>query len=174
MNLGSFKVLLELCGYPQSGPGNGGAGSRGVSVVAQSAVAQTVTGTTNQTVLASVTIPAGSVSPNGVVRITPLFTFTNNANVKNLSITFGGATVLNTNQTNAAALQSLHLVRNRGVLNSQVMMSAGSAGIGPSTGLAAASAVDTSQAVALVFSGTLANASDSITLEGYTVEVLNP
>lgn len=146
-------------------------------VLAASAVAASNTGNTAETVLATVSIPAGALGPNGVLRVTSTWSHTNSANAKTPRIRLGGssgtvicAPVLTT--TGSLAIQ--RTVHNRNAQNSQVMMGAASSNtFATSTGAPLTASIDTSAAQDLVFTGQLANAGETITLEAYLVELLH-
>jgi hypothetical protein len=153
----------------------GGIGLTSVGVMAQSAVPASVTGTTAQTTLATIQIPAGAVGINGSLRITTLWSIPNNANTKRVRVTLAGTAFLDNSLGAAAGMQAMTIIRNRGVINSQVSLSsvAGSS-FSSTTGVSTTAAIDMSQAQSLIITGTLAVITDTITLEGYTVEILNP
>ncbi|NIF39542.1 hypothetical protein F3J14_01200 [Burkholderia sp. Tr-862] len=175
MNIGAFKVLLSLCGYPQTGPGAGGGAVKPTGLLAQSSVAASITGSTVETTLASIVVPANSINANGALRITTMWSYTNSANAKVLKLTFGGATFLNQPQTTTLSNQAQTIIRNRGVTNSQVGFAAAAANQYSSSGASpVTAAVDTTQDQTIAITATLVNAGETITLESYTVEVLNP
>lgn len=206
MNLGAFKRLLSLCGYPQTRVLSSTWAARpaansvpvgqilqitdygnklfysdgtlwrrwGNAPWAQLAVAASVTGTVTETVLATIAIPAGLMGVNGMLRITPLWSVTNNANAKTLMVRLGGTSISTAGAASQATYQNLIILRNRGVANSQVSPVTASTGNGFNGSAAATFAIDTSVAQNLTLTGTLGNAADTITLEGYTVEILNP
>jgi hypothetical protein len=137
-------------------------------ILSQNATPVALTGTVAETVLATINIPGGMMGPNGALRITPLISTTNNANNKTCTIKLGASSVFNLTAT-ANAAHNLHAsVRNRGSQASQISTNGGN--YGPV--FTAASTIDTSVDQLLTIRGTLANAGDTITLEGYTVEVL--
>lgn len=142
-------------------------------VVGQSAVAASVTGTLTETTLASITIPGGMMGVNGVLRVIPLFSMTNNANTKTFNIRLGGILINTPVVASVAAIQMLSLIRNRNAQNSQVSFTpANTTGLGTAGAAVLAVNVDTSVDQVLALSGVLSNTGDTITLEGYTVEVL--
>ena len=156
--------------------GGVGRGLQSPGVVAQSAATgMSVTGTTSETTLASIVIPAGLLGVNGVLRITSLWTYTNSVNNKTLKVNFGGTTWFNQAQTTTASAQSMTIIRNRGVVNSQVgyAISAGSA-FGSTSVANPTAAIDTTASQTITITGTLANTGETITLESYIVELLNP
>lgn len=144
-------------------------------VLAQSAVAASVTGTTSETALATIVVPAGAMGANGAVRITTLWSHTNSANNKLLRIRFGGASgtsYLGNNLTTTATLNHVLVISNRNAANSQIGGYASATPIGSSTGAAITSSADTSLDTSIVISGQLADSGETITLERYVVEVL--
>lgn len=143
---------------------------------ASAATGMSVTGTSSETALATITVPAGSMGLNGIIRVTPLFSYTNSANNKTLRVRLGGisgpAFLANTATTSLLA-QPIVMIRNRGVANSQVGFTAATfSSIATTTGSLATGSVDTSAATTLVISGELANTGETITLESYIVELI--
>lgn len=150
----------------------------GWHVLAASAVAASHTGNTSETALATITVPAGAMGPNGLLRVTTQWSYTNSANNKTLRVRFGGASgtgYLGNNVTTTNAFRDQRLIANRNAANAQVGQSTGvltSGGWGTSTSTPVTSSVDTSAAADLVISGQLANAGETVTLESYLVELL--
>ena len=143
-------------------------------VLARSFAAVSHTGTTSETTLATVTVPAGAMGANGVLRITSLWSYPNNANSKQLRIKFDGNNVLNTSPTTTAQHQTIITIGNRNSASSQVMGSGATASTGGlgNTGTAPATmSVNTALAKDIVFTVTLANSGDTATLEGYLIEL---
>lgn len=151
----------------------------GRCVLAASAVNQSVTGTTAETTLASYTVPAGLMTANGVITITSLWNWTNNSDNKTLKIYFGGTSsgtqFMNPVVTTSATFQNQTIIRNRGLTNSQVGFAAGTTTpFATTSGTPLTSALDTTQAQAIVFTGLLATSSDTINLEAYSIELMIP
>lgn len=140
---------------------------QGVYNLAQSAVAQSITGTTAETTLATITIPAGAIGANGNVYIEALFNRTGTGS-KTLRFRFGGTVVMQISITSQGTLCRKR-VSNRNTENSQVCSAAADAGFGATTPLALA--IDTSAAVDITITVQLANAADSCTLESYAVQL---
>lgn len=144
--------------------------------LAHSAVPVSHTGDTSIFTHATVTIPAGAMGPNGRVRITVQWGHTNSANNKTLAVYFGGtggtsyqASVVTTSLTSRAQFE----IANRNSQSSQI----GNGNQNQATGWGImttqlTSSIDTSAAVDIVFRGTLANSSETITLDSYLVEIL--
>lgn len=148
----------------------------GPQVLARSAVAASITGTVNETALATVPIPAGLLGTDGGLLVYSTWTVTNSANNKTNRIRLGGiaGTAFMAAVSTAVATQSdIRRIRNRASAASQVASTA--AGTALSTGTTTAAittgAVDTSMAQDLVLSGQLASAGEQITLENYEVWV---
>lgn len=143
-------------------------------VLAASAVGVSHTGDTSEQVLATITMPGGAMGPNGALRITSIFGHTGSANSKTLRFRLGGvsgAEVMTLTATTTSGVMTQRLVQNR---NSQALQVGGPALASNAFGLAGApmtAAVDMSTDQTIVISGQLANASETITLESYLVEV---
>lgn len=135
-----------------------------------------VTGTVNETTLATVTIPAGVMGISGGIEIRTVWSVTNSANAKTLRVRFGGGAgtaYVSIGVTTSATVSDIHRIRNRGAANSQVSSFASAAGSFTTTGGAiVTSSVDTTAAVDVVITGQLANSGETITLESYEVWLL--
>lgn len=171
-SIGWLIKALQVLGFPEKG---------GISlprVLAQSGVAVPVTGTTAETTLATIAIPAGAMRVNGSLRIRPIFSYTNSTNLKTLRIKLGGTSIwFGDNGSSASNFGSQPFVdvRNRGVANSQISVAASAAGVNYQIASAPlTTAIDMSVAQNLTITGTLASAGETIRLEGYTVEIMNP
>lgn len=142
-----------------------------------------LTGSTSETVMATITIPAGVLGPNGSVRVRTLWSATNNANNKTRRIRYGalgagtgGAVMLGIASASVATMQHYTQWTNRNATNSQVGMAtgAGTGGFTESTSAIATAAIDTTAATDVVITGQLATGTDTLTLESYSVEVIVP
>lgn len=168
MMFGQFLKYLGLAGYPQS--------YASPTVLAQSAVPSSVTGTTTETTLATIAIPAAAMGTTGALRIHMQWTFSNNADTKTFYVRLGGTFLwLSTETTEATAVNSV-LIRNRGSLSSQLggWNISRNSGIGDSTASFVTSTINMGNAQNLTITGQLGTSTDTITLEGYTVELINP
>lgn len=149
---------------------------RSDGVLAQSGAASPVTGTTNETTLATIVVPAGAMGLNGVLRIRPKFTYTGSTNLKTLRVRLGGSTLWSgTNASNASNLGSEPYIdiQNRNSVSSQIGMPADAAGVNLQiVGAFLTAAIDTSAAQNLTITGQLASSGETITLEAYNVEIL--
>jgi len=152
----------------------------GVPTFIQSNTPATITGTITETNMAAVRIPGGSMGPNGIVRLTALFSFPNSANNKVLTIRWNPAAGnITTNAigsltaTTTAAAQLQFLVRNAGATNSQ-MVFGGQNGITPYGNLAAANLTFSGDSTADLFlniNASSAGAGEVVTLQGYAAEI---
>lgn len=148
-----------------------------ITVLGSSGTPVSVTGNTNETQLASIKVPANSMGPNGRLRITTLWSWTNSANNKVTRVRLGGAagTVFGERTaTTTASMQGLTQIVNNGAANAQKGRPIGSlfAPYGDSAGVILTSAIDTTVDTTVYISGQLANSGETITLEAYTVELI--
>lgn len=150
-------------------------------VLGASAVAVSGGADTNENVLATITIPAGAMGLNGILRVYHSWTVTSSVNNKTLKVRLGGiggtAFAAGTFTTSAAAI-GLTVISNRGAANSQVGPPAATstfAGTVSGTGNALTTAsIDTSAATTLVLTGQKASSGETLTLEQYLVELIIP
>lgn len=147
----------------------------GLTVLARAgAPSAALTGSTTETVIASVTIPAGALK-NAALRLDTQWSHTNNANNKTLKMTIGGQTVFSVVQTTTASTSDLRTISNPGTGDVQRGPNASATGataFGGATGATLALTLDTDSPLVIEFRGQLANAADSITLEDYVVEIV--
>lgn len=141
-------------------------------VLFQSGVAVSHTGNTNETTLATIAVPAGTIGANGQVDIEALFSHTNNANAKNLRIRMGSVILLFIAPTANAVTQTHTRFANRNSQASQVLFPVGGTSSWGSTTTAVSTlAENTALAVNITITAQLANAADTITLESYLVKI---
>jgi hypothetical protein len=130
------------------------------------------TGDTNENTLTSVTIPGGSLGPNGTLSIDTLWSYTNSANTKTMRIRFGslaGNILLNITATTTATARFLSRSSNLNSQSSQIVFANGS--IGNSGNPVSNLTVDTTVDSILYFRGLNGLSSETIKLESYLVEV---
>lgn len=131
-----------------------------------------LTGSTSVVTLATITIPAGLMGANGKLKIYPLWSTTNNANVKTLRATFSGSTCTTMASQSVPNNSGLVIIRNTNNEATQKCSSGLVAGIGSSSGSIASTTIDTTAATTLVISGQLAVGTDTMTLEDLFIEVV--
>lgn len=132
-----------------------------------------VTGTLVETTLATVALPA--LSSNSRLRIRVLAsTALANANAKTVSIKYGGTLIGQSIglPNNLSTVLDIDLF-NRNSTGSQVNRSASATPTGPLAGAFSTYAIDTSVPKNLTITAQLGTTTDTITLEGYCVEVMN-
>lgn len=152
----------------------------GSCLLAISQVASSVTGTTSETNLASVTIPSGIFSDNGQIEVFLLWSYTNNANSKAPRVRFGQSTdalggnvYYNPSVSTSNTLQSFLIIKNNNTTTSQYGFANNTgSGYATSTGSVISSSWNTSSPtynMGVHFNGALTNSGDTLTLEGYSI-----
>lgn len=147
---------------------------------ASAATGMAVTGTTDETTLATISIPAATMGIHGILRTTTLWTVTNSGNAKTLIAKLGGAAgtgYLSRSVTATASISMCTIIRNRNSQAAQVSFFEGggaSGGWGDNGSANLTGTIDTSAAQDLLIRGTLANSGETITLQSYMVELLRP
>jgi hypothetical protein len=135
-----------------------------------------VTGTTSQTELGSVTMPGGLMSANGILEVSTFWTVTNSANNKTLKVKIGetsdpasgGTSFMNRTETTILIHQHLCVVRNANSTSSQKGHSTGvSGGVGSSTLAITTASYDTTTDKKIFLTGQLSNTGETITLRGW-------
>lgn len=142
--------------------------ARRPSTLAQSATPITLSGSTDVTVLASVKVPANAMGSAGMVRITTTWSVTNNENNKTVITRFGGADIARNAVTTVSSYQEQRLVQNRNP-GQQVFMFGGASYTGAPV---ATLDKDTTKTQTVDIVAQLQIATDAITLEAYTVELI--
>ncbi|SIO58382.1 hypothetical protein [Paraburkholderia phenazinium] len=143
------------------------------NVFGQSGRPTSVTGTTAETVLASIVIPAGKLLPHGRLSIWATSTSTNNANVKTVKVKVNGTVLGAAAAIASTATQTYHADMVNGG-NTQQNYGQIVTNAGTSTSQAgAAMALDTTQPLTVQITGQLATSTDNITLNAYSVEIMN-
>jgi hypothetical protein len=148
-----------------------------ITVLAASGTAVSGAADTSENILATVSLPAGIMGANGVLRIWTLWNYTSSSNNKTLRIRLGGiggTQVYALLRTTSTHTSDLRFVANANAQNAQVFFDRGSeptAGAG-SSGTNITAVIDTSAATTLVITGQKASAGETLTLSAYTVELL--
>lgn len=149
-----------------------------VRVLAASNAAVSAAADTNENTLATITVPAGAMGLNGIIRVFTLWTYTNSVNNKTLKVRFGGiggTTYLSVVPTTTAAFSTLTVIGNRGSASSQVGVADAAANVfSATTDAVTTSSVDTSASTTIVITGQKALAGETITLEQYVAELIIP
>lgn len=132
-----------------------------------------VTGTTSETTLASITIPGGLLGADGTVRAYALFSFVGTAGTKAIRTKFGGSNFTSLSATAATLSASVSKSLCNLSVASQQSIAAGTLSDGSSQTVGVVTlAVDSSVDQQLAITVQLSNTADSATLVKVIVEVL--
>lgn len=147
-------------------------------VLGASAVAVSGAADTNENILATITIPAGAMGLNGIIRIVHVWSCTNNSNVKTVRIRFsgiGGTIFATASMASQVSLRQFTQFANRGAANSQVGgSSAHNVQWAVTTNALITASVDTTAATTIVLTAEKATGGDTVTLESYLCELILP
>lgn len=187
-NNGSQTLLNLVAGsnitLTDNGSGNvtiaasGGGGSSGVSLLAHSGNATTVTGTTTETTLVTYTLPANTLKTNGILRIITLWSCNSSANAHTARVRFGGTGGVIYSQdalTSRQSGQGITFIRASNATFAQKAFTGSlfsNSSFASSASTLTTSTENTTANVDIIISGQLANTADNLTLEGYTIELL--
>lgn len=146
-------------------------------VLAASGAQVSHTGTTAETTLATITVPANSLGANGAIRVYAAWSNNSSGNNKTFRVRFStisGKVFRARNQTTNISTPEHVLIQNRNATNSQIAsnQAASVGGWQQDSSAVQTAAVDTTAATTLVITGQLANSGDTINLEQYVVEVM--
>lgn len=150
----------------------------GIPIVLGKSFAQvTAPADTNEDILATVTVPANAMGANGVLRIRCQFAYTNNANSKTLRVRWSGASgtqFINLGRSTNLSSTFDFVIGNQNATNSQrSLVSIEMQGAGAATYPASVTAaIDTTAATTILFTGQKGTAGDTLTLDGYLVELM--
>jgi len=144
-------------------------------VLAASAVVASVTGTTTETTLATVVVPGNAMGANGILEIDHLWSTNGDASNKTLTIKVGANFILGSVLASVGVYQGRHIVSNRNSASSQVqfrntqhLFSTTAAGLNTEF------AIDTTSNFSILFTGTLTDTADTITLDRYMIRLMRP
>lgn len=148
--------------------------SGGVRVLAQSFSPVSCGADVTEDTLATITVPANIMGANGVLRIVTAWTYTNSVNNKTLRVKWGGTAWHTYTVTTTAVFLDLLLIANQNATNSQFSSGQNASAYGASTNANTTASVDTTAATTITITGQKASSGETLTLNGYTVEVLRP
>lgn len=155
----------------------GGVSPYGDVILAQSGVASSVTGTTDETVLFSCYVPPALLGPNSRIEIRPSWSFTNSANNKVIAVKVGlslgaAVTLFTRTRTTVNAESPLIVQQLRGALNSQTRPYSGNSSYATSISAAPETGtIDYSLGQTIYITGDLANSGETITLESVQIKI---
>lgn len=148
-----------------------------VRILAASNAAVSCPADTTEDTLATITVPAGAMGLNGILRITTHWTFTGSTNSKTWRVKFGSMSAQDTGTTSASvtSLRCHTEIRNVASASSQKgnSYSLTIAGSVPATSPTTA-AIDTTAAVTMLITGQKGLAGETLTLDYYLVELITP
>jgi hypothetical protein len=170
-----LSVTASAQPLPPPASGAGAAAALGVPYVATTAGPASLTGTTSETNMAVLRIPANTIGKNGAFEVVAVWSFPNNANTKTMLVRYspvsgavtGGALGSATSATTTASAQTLWIIRNNNSTANQTNWAV--AGVTPfgtaAPGVATNLAVDTTADSYLNINGQLAVATDTLILQ---------
>ena len=127
--------------------------------------------------LATVTIPAGAMGLNGMLRIDATYSFTSSGNTKTAEVRLGGSSFYTSSYTTNTGVRFSLLIQNRNSASSQVnsLSSGGQSQFGVSTATVPfTGSINTAASQLLEIGGYWggATATENITLQRYSVELI--
>jgi hypothetical protein len=154
-----------------------GLSNRTWALIAAFGAAATVTGTTNETTLATIPLAASTMGKNGILRVTTFWTANNSAGAKTPRVRLGGAagTTWNPSSMSGATIaqEAVAHIINRNSESSQIGYVSGLSGLdGVAASALKTGTENTANPLDLLITGQLATGTDTLTLEAYFVESL--
>lgn len=153
--------------------------AHGIVIAASSVTAASHTGDTNETVLATITVPA--IPAGARLRLTTDCSFIGTAGTKPIKVYYGatGSGVSGTAYINAAIAAASLSARVKTQINNRTTATQyglGNSALGDQASAVATttSSVTTTVATAITITGQVSNAADTFTLEGYVLEIILP
>lgn len=133
----------------------------------------TLAANTDEQTAYTLEIPANTLGENGGIRVTSLWSMTNNANAKTVRYYYGAFNFTSINNANGGSAETMSRFQNFGATNVQRGFNPTSSATYPGTSTAAilTGTVDSTAAVNLIITGQKASAGDSMILVGVLVEV---
>lgn len=145
-----------------------------VVTIARSGLGVTVTGAGAvgvDTAAATITIPAGVLGTNGMLRITPLWTTTGTTS-KTVKVKLGSSTFQSLSFTSNPSTHTMVIIRNRNSASSQIAFANANAGLGNVATANNTGTENTATDLSLTITASLGVSTDAATLEGYSVELI--
>lgn len=145
--------------------------------IAQGGAQVPLTGTTDETAFVTKTIVANTIGIHGRLEIFTLTSTNNDASGKTLRVRLGGIAgteFVALASANEAGKILLRVIQNRATAATQVAFNEQSGGFNNTTGATKTGAVDTTANQDLVISGQLADGTDNMNLEAYSIKLFRP
>ncbi len=148
----------------------------GVFTIAQSGAAVSHTGTTSETTIATIAIPANVMGSNGKVRIEALFSYSGGLGTWRPRFKFGGTTFHEQAAFSSGGLSARldSQFTNANATNAQVAAALIQANFASNANAYTTMAIDTTSSQNLTITMELGNAGDTVVLRSYTVELVLP
>ena len=157
----SVRAVATLIGGTSYVPAGGASGA-----------AVALTGSTSETTLATIAIPANSMGANGRLRITTFWSTSGVAGTKTARVRFGGTAFVAAGVT-TTYWQNMAIIRNaNNVAVQKSFATISTSSFDLANGTAGSGAINTAAAQNITLTGQLSNAGDTLTLEAYEVEIL--
>lgn len=149
-----------------------------IRVLGASAIAASNAADTAELALATITVPAGIMGLNGILRISTEWSYTSSANNKLLKVRFSGISGTAFNSAVATTQTGGHAVTMIANRNSAASQVGSSALFTNNSGIIATATttdtVNTAAATTISITGQKASAGETLTLESYLVELILP
>ncbi len=138
--------------------------------IAQAAPGTTLTGSTAETTLATLTIPAAILGASGQFELESFMSSNASVGTKTLRVYFGGVLfyAFSPNSTGLGVQQKLRIANKTTGTQTSYSVSTAGTGFGTTTVAATTSSIDTTAAVTVLITGQLSNGADTMALESYT------
>lgn len=146
---------------------------RAFRVLEDSGTAVSVSASTDEETLATITVPGNAMGPNGHLRIWTAWAWGSSGNIKTPRVKVGGTLYSSQTPTTTTGAALLTQVRNINDAESQISYGAsGLIGLGISSAAIITSSIDTTADFDIELTGQKANSGDTLTLQSYCVELL--
>lgn len=127
---------------------------------------------TNENTLLTLTLPAYTMGPNGILRIETLWETNNNANAKTPRVKFGGTTLLTGTLASTAGFHDVRTVWNNNSNSAQrTYLHGGNGGWHTGSTAPTTMAINTAADVTILITAQLGTGTDTIKLTAYSVDV---
>ncbi len=142
-------------------------------ILAQSSVPLTVPADATEDTMVSVTLPGGTLGPNGQLRVTTVWSSTSSGNSKTGRVKHNTGALGTFAWSASAGYRDQRFLGNRNSQSSQVLGPGGNAGgFAASSSAPATTAINTASDTTINITGQKASSGESLVLESYLIEVL--
>lgn len=139
------------------------------SIIYSSGSAVSLTGTTAETAMASITIPANMLGASGTIIVIAIWSHTNSANNKTKRVKYGAFDMANAHiETTTASSRDYYSMHQR---TTATQVSYSTSGFGNSANAVITGTVDSTTDQTLTITGQLALGTETLTLEAVRIEV---